>query len=351
MPTKRKTNPAPSINKCPCGKTLKNKPAWIACDLCNQWWHGSCVNLTKQILGIFKEKKLPFKCPQCIVTNLEKSESTIFSAKPVVGPAIEESNSVKNNEEKLLKTDLIPETNVRTLKNLVIIDGLRQPEKFKNSRDIKAEVKKHKGNLKIKYAHALNRGGIAVALDSEEEIDILKDKWPVEAFGNSGLSLSIHENSVSLPKCILKNIPPFLSIDSVLSEISKQTGLKVTGRRLRYRDSNKPMPIVVVSCQSFEDLQSLFRANLCIGNRKTVIKSYVNKTAVPLRCYNCQEFGHIAKFCKNESKCENCAHHHSGACSSDKCCVNCGGGHCSSSTNYAVYISIRERLISRKLRE
>ena len=54
--------------------------------------------------------------------------------------------------------------------------------------------------MKIKYAHALNRGGIAVALDSEEEIDILKDKWPVEAFGNSGLSLSIHENSVSLPK-------------------------------------------------------------------------------------------------------------------------------------------------------
>ena len=54
--------------------------------------------------------------------------------------------------------------------------------------------------MKIKYAHALNQGGIEVALDSEEEIDILKDKWPVEAFGNSGLSLSIHENSVSLPK-------------------------------------------------------------------------------------------------------------------------------------------------------
>ena len=77
---------------------------------------------------------MPFKCPQCIVTNLEKSESTIFSATPVVGPAIEESNSVKTNEEKLFNTDLIPGTNVRTLKNLVIIDGLRQPEKFKNSR-------------------------------------------------------------------------------------------------------------------------------------------------------------------------------------------------------------------------
>ena len=211
-------------------------------------------------------------------------------------------------------------------------------------------MKKHKGNLKIRYAHALNRGGIAIALDSEEKVDTLKEDWPVEAFENSGLTLTAHDNSLSQPKCILKNIKPYQPIDSVLTEVKKQTGVAVTGRRLRYRDSNKPMPIVVVNCNSFEDLQTLFKADIIIGNKKALVKSYRSKSTIPLRCYNCQEFGHIARLCKNESRCEICAQHHSGSCEGSRCCVNCGGGHHSNSTFCPVYTSIKERLIERKLR-
>ena len=82
---------------------------------------------------------------------------------------------------------------------MVIIDGLRKPEEFQNSRDIKAEIRKQKGDLKIKYAYPLNRGGVAVVLESEEEADLLKEDWPVDSFGNSGLSLNVHEKSVISP--------------------------------------------------------------------------------------------------------------------------------------------------------
>lgn len=49
-----------------------------------------------------------------------------------------------------------------------------------------------------------------------------------------------------------------------------------------------------------------------------------------MRCYNCQEFGHIAKVCKGERKCARCGGGHEyGKCGErvlPKCC-HCGGGH------------------------
>ena len=46
-----------------------------------------------------------------------------------------------------------------------LIDGLRKPENFQNSREITAAVRKHKGNISLKYAYPLHRAGIAVTLD------------------------------------------------------------------------------------------------------------------------------------------------------------------------------------------
>jgi len=47
------------------------------------------------------------------------------------------------------------------------------------------------------------------------------------------------------------------------------------------------------------------------------------------QCYKCQEFGHTANKCKNNSKCGKCAFNHPTVeCSSDEHkCINCGGNH------------------------
>ena len=50
-----------SLSICPCDKTLKGRPSWIACDKCKQWWHGSCVSLTNEICAIFSVVKLGLK--------------------------------------------------------------------------------------------------------------------------------------------------------------------------------------------------------------------------------------------------------------------------------------------------
>lgn len=55
-------------------------------------------------------------------------------------------------------------------------------------------------------------------------------------------------------------------------------------------------------------------------------------TPKPLRCFNCQRFGHGARFCKGQKCCHICAKdHEENACSGTSFCVNCKGSHPSSS--------------------
>jgi hypothetical protein len=64
----------------------------------------------------------------------------------------------------------------------------------------------------------------------------------------------------------------------------------------------------------------------------------------PLRCYNCQKFGHSSDRCKNEKVCfrcgsENCS---AGDCREEPKCVNCNESHPSSSKQCTVWIKEKE---------
>jgi len=62
-----------------------------------------------------------------------------------------------------------------------------------------------------------------------------------------------------------------------------------------------------------------------IGYISYPVRAYVR---APLRCYNCQRYGHIAKVCKAKRRCARCGGEHDyGRCDEGaevKCC-NCGG--------------------------
>lgn len=64
-----------------------------------------------------------------------------------------------------------------------------------------------------------------------------------------------------------------------------------------------------------------------IGYISFPVRAYVK---APMRCYNCQRYGHIAKVCKAKKRCARCGGEHDyGRCEEDaevKCC-NCGGAH------------------------
>ena len=139
-----------------------------------------------------------------------------------------------------------------------------------------------------------------------------------------------------------KNVSPHLKDEYIVSEVEKQLKVSINIRLLKYRDTGRPMPVVLVTCSSFEDLQIIFKSVVTLGNKSIKVDSYKSKRNTPVRCYNCQEFGHVAAICKSLQKCENCAEDHSGLCSSVCKCANCGNSHPSSSASCPVFIAIKE---------
>ena len=70
---------------------------------------------------------------------------------------------------------------------------------------------------------------------------------------------------------------------------------------------------------------------LKIGNYILKVQMYIPN---PLRCFNCQKFGHSKKFCKNRLACWKCGgepHDWSECTSETTHCLNCKGDHCASS--------------------
>ena len=83
-------------------------------------------------------------------------------------------------------------------------------------------------------------------------------------------------------------------------------------------------------------------AKLKIGYCSVTVNLYILN---PLRCFDCQEFGHSRKFCKKKVKCWKCGEEgHDGSDCSAKtpCCVNCKGEHFSSSKSCPVWILEKE---------
>ena len=66
----------------------------------------------------------------------------------------------------------------------------------------------------------------------------------------------------------------------------------------------------------------------------------------PMRCFNCNKFGHTSQRCKVAAKCTDCVKDkHEGQCEGPKLCSNCNGPHASSAGDCPVWR--REREIQR----
>lgn len=72
--------------------------------------------------------------------------------------------------------------------------------------------------------------------------------------------------------------------------------------------------------------EEMLPKNVTLGFLSSSVREYVPK---PMRCYNCQRFGHTANACKGRRRCARCGEDHEyGHCNHEqpKCC-NCGGNH------------------------
>ena len=63
----------------------------------------------------------------------------------------------------------------------------------------------------------------------------------------------------------------------------------------------------------------------------------------PMRCFNCNKFGHTSQRCKVATKCTGCGKDkHEGRCEGPKLCSNCSGHHASSAQDCPVWQKEKE---------
>ena len=372
------TNPKESCKGCANKESHIN---WICCDICKRWWHCVCASIRVNDAAKMKRHKIRYTCANCVLDrfapkvqlevtkilqhtpheHISNQNDLLPSTQPVSdttdSTTTKDSSNVPDStnvdKPESLSSNILHDSSnescsTSTKGDILIIDGLQNPQNFTDSSVIKKEIKKHK-NLNIKFTYQLSRGGIVIHTHSDEENKLLKASWPKEAFEDSGDSLKVHEIK-SKYRCVLKNIPIGVSEIEIKNEVECVIDIdeEVFVRRLKYKDSGKPLRIVIVECGSQKGLHTLLNAKLRFRNSTTVVSIYTSKQRVPTRCYNCQEFSHIAKLCKNKTVCENCGEEHIGKCEKEVKCHNCKGSHKASSRFCPVFLNLLDRLSSRE---
>ena len=94
-----------SLSICPCEKTLKGRPSWIACDYCKQWWHGSCVSLTTEICALFRNKSLPYLCSICTLSKVNHKQKE-QSDKPMLNGQYSDSKQEDTGSQDRIKSQV-----------------------------------------------------------------------------------------------------------------------------------------------------------------------------------------------------------------------------------------------------
>jgi len=227
----------------------------------------------------------------------------------------------KDNEEESVSTDDDSEREE--------IDERREEIKmiirFKEGQGIKGvnpieltnELRKQAGE--IKCARVLQDGALMVRCENEEQRDKVKKMKVVCKQVITGCN----QIGVKSWMCgVITGVPLEISMKELMRNI--KGGNVIEAKRLqRNREGNKEESLSVML--RFES-SDILPSKMMIGYVSFRVREYVR---APLRCYNCQRYGHIASVCRAKKRCARCGEEHDyGECggSEAKCC-NCGGGH------------------------
>jgi len=128
------------------------------------------------------------------------------------------------------------------------------------------------------------------------------------------------EGRVNMKKAVILGVP----LDITDEEIKSETGACFAKRMVQKNNGiEEPKTVVILSFTAEENLPS--HVNIGLGRHK--LREYI---PTPLRCNNCQRFGHKAIHCRSTMKCSRCGKEHNfDACTHKDIakCANCGEDH------------------------
>ena len=188
----------------------------------------------------------------------------------------------------------------------------------------------------VKKVRKMRTGGLLVEASRATQARMILD---TTSFMGIEVSASAHR-SLNTCKGVIRDYGKDLydmSEEEMVKELADQGVEKVSRFILRKDDREIKTNTYFVTFATSSPPEKLR-----IGYYFVEVKPYIPN---PLRCFQCQEFGHSKKFCKKSLRCWKCGKegHDGNDCSAEnKCCVNCKGDHYSSSKTCPVWILEKE---------
>ena len=351
---------------------------WIECSSCKLWLHPFCVGFSEEEFGRIQGKffykcitccllKFEDKVSKCNYKDLVKNKiSSVSSVReesirnkvidnlsadeksPLETTTSESSTDKKESEvvesnvgqivDKKVEIALNSENEVEARGKIIVIDEISNPSDFSKSANILKEIKRY-SDINIDFTYPLVKGGIAIHTQSKEERDQLFEQLPIDSF-SGGKKSKLEENR---PKsAFIKNIDTKVSTSEIETKLRTQDINVIECKRIINWTTQRPTRTVKVTV-SLEDIEKLIRNfEFKVGDSSCKIER--QKYSSVIRCYDCQQFGHIGKNCKAEKRCVRCAGNHIShlLCSLPAKCVNCEGEHSSADNKCQVYIRYNE---------
>lgn len=187
-------------------------------------------------------------------------------------------------------------------------------DKTKTSDDTKSLVQKmispEELKLHVRSVRKIRNGGVIISTESKGDIEKLRKS---EKLASSGLT--VEEPPKRRPKIVIIGVPVALSEKEVFECIYEQNLAD------KFPDSTRESFLATVKLSHKSGKKNLSTCNYIVevvpSIRKALINQgriYINWTSCPIRdftlvtrCFNCQQFGHSAKFCRESSPtCNHC---------------------------------------------
>ena len=270
------------------------------------------------------------------ITEKNQANTCPPSAKPLSVP-----RGGKTAAEAVASSKTIPAENVTDneaqYKILPIFLANSFPTNIKNDpKQLSITVKSLQPNAEFEV-QVLKSGDIKIMAKSPRDYAVLKQPWPVHPeFGIVSPKLP-HQNTVNQSILIL-GLSKTISEDEIKNAL-KEINLFPKDVQ-RFSNAVSQTPPVKVILDSKEEKDRITQAKFHIYHQRFNVVSFEEDPLVS-QCHKCLLFGHHARICNAEQRCNRCggSHRHTD-CQVNrdeaKCC-NCGGAHAASFKGCAKY--------------
>ena len=165
-----------------------------------------------------------------------------------------------------------------------------------------------------------------------------KDKLQhLKFLGDIAIEESISKNTTTnsaTHKAVIVGVPASITT----AEICSETGAIMAINLYKGQGANKTLTSAVLLIYELTPPEYTY-----LGFNRYLLHDYKPK---PMRCYNCQRYGHTANNCNNKQTCPACGDNHKfeHCTAGSKKCVNCGGEHNAGYRGCAKYGEVEEIL-------